>query len=124
MVINQSFPDFVLFLYVHMAMADGGIHVTEENVILEKMSKLYPPEKDKKQLLAESIARYKSIEPESILPSIRETFQHFSQVKFPVKYKVYTDMYDIINADGVVDEAETQALESLKKIINVSAGTN
>lgn len=124
MVLHQSFPDFVLFLYVHMAMADGGIHVTEENVILEKMNKLFPPEKDKNHLLKESIAHYKTIAPDSILPSIRETFQYFDQVKFPVKYKVYTDMYDIINADGVVDEAETKALDSLKKIINISAGTN
>jgi uncharacterized tellurite resistance protein B-like protein len=28
-------------------------------------------------------------------------------------------MYDIINADGTIDESETEALESLKKIIDL-----
>jgi uncharacterized tellurite resistance protein B-like protein len=104
-----------------MALADGGIHPTEENVILEKMSKLFPPDKDKKQILEESIAAYKSLDTNSVLVIIKDSFKHFDQVKFPIKYKVYTDMYDIINADGVVDESETKALASLKEIIDLTA---
>ncbi len=121
MVIHKTFQDFVLFLYVHMAMADGGIHATEENVILEKMNKLFPPDKNKPQMLADSIATYKSHDVESVLAIIKDTFKHFDQIKFPIKYKVYTDMYDIINADGVVDESETKALASLKEIIDLTA---
>lgn len=121
MVIHKSFPEFVLFLYVHMAMADGGMHSTEENVILEKMNKLFSPEQDKKLLLDESVAAYTSINPDSVINLIKDTFKHFDNVKFPVKYKVYTDMYDIINADGVVDESETKALAALKEIIDLTA---
>ena len=36
MVIHKTFSDFVLYLYVHMAFADGAMHPDEERVILEK----------------------------------------------------------------------------------------
>lgn len=51
----------------------------------------------------------------------KDTFSHFSQVKFAQKYKIYTDMYEIVNADGTIDESETKALEVLKKIIDLGS---
>jgi hypothetical protein len=54
---------------------------------------------------------------------IRDSFRHFSQVKFAQKYKVYTDIYDIINADGKVDISETAALEALRQIIEIGKET-
>ena len=54
---------------------------------------------------------------------IIDSFKHFNQVKFAQKYKVYTDMYDIVHADGKVDETETIALDALKKIIDIGAET-
>jgi len=40
--------------------------------------------------------------------------------KFNKKYKLFVDLYDIIIADGVVDEKENQSLEKLKDIIEAS----
>ncbi len=122
MVIHKSFADFVLFLYVHMAHADGEFHELELNLVREKMLKLFHPEKvDLDSKLNEVISQYRAFDKNKLKILYRDTFDHFTNVKFAQKYKVYTDMYDIINADGKVEESETRALNELKEIIDISA---
>jgi len=124
MVIHDSFADFVLFLYVHMAHADDDFHQTELGVIREKMSKLYPFDDKLEERLQFTINEYKSFDKTKLRALFKDTFMHFPNVKFAQKYKVYTDMYDIINADGKVDESETKAMNELKEIIDISAQAN
>lgn len=119
MVIHKSFADFVLFLYIHMAHADSDFHVTEQQVILKKMTRLFPEETGLEQKLEKANEEYELLSPERIPGVIRETFALYKDVKFAQKYKVYTDMYDIINADGKIDESETEALNELKEIIEM-----
>jgi uncharacterized tellurite resistance protein B-like protein len=121
MVIHKSFAEFVLFLYVHMAHADGEFHVDEKKVILQKIPKLFPQESNPSNLLEKAATEYNSISQNEIPVIIKQTFKHFKEVKFAMKYKVYTDMYDIINADGKVDESETRALNELKDIIDMGS---
>ncbi len=121
MVIHQSFADFVLFLYVHMAHADSDFHETEMNVIREKMAKLYPKENNVEAKLNEILKQYHDFDKNKLKILFRDTFDHFPNVKFAQKYKVYTDMYDIVNADGKIDESETKALNELKGIIDINA---
>jgi uncharacterized tellurite resistance protein B-like protein len=121
MILHENFADFVLFLYVHMAHSDSDYHSTEIEVIREKMSKIFPKEINHEQKLHDAVAQYKSLNPEIVNEVIKASFKHFDKVKFAQKYKVYTDMYDIINADGVIDESETKALEELKKIIDINS---
>ena len=121
MVLHKQFQDFVLFLYVHMAFCDGSMHENEEIVVLNKMTKLFPTEGDPKKKLLSAIAEYKSIEPASVNDVIRDSFKFFDQIKFAQKYKIYTDMYDIVNADGRVEESERVALDALKNIIDLDA---
>ena len=121
MVIHKSFADFVLFLYVHMAHADGEFHELEKGVVLEKMAKIFPKESNYEKKFDEAVSQYRSIDQSQVTIIIRDSFKHFDQVKFQQKYKVYTDMYDIINADGKVDESETKALNELKQIIDIGA---
>ena len=121
MVLHQSFADFVLFLYVHMAHADSDFHQTELGVIREKMSKLYPFESDLEERLEVAMNEYKAFDKSKLKILFRDTFNHFTNVKFAQKYKVYADMYDIINADGKIDESEAAALQELKEIIDISA---
>lgn len=121
MVIHSNFPDFVLFLYVHMAFADESMHGSEEDVILSKMGKLYPHEIDLKKKFEDAAVAYKKLDRETVMGIIKDTFQHFDQVKFAQKYKIYTDMYDIVNADGKIEESEKHALENLKAIIDLNA---
>lgn len=119
MILHTSFSDFVLFLYVHMAHADGDFHELEKNVIREKMSRLYPKEVNTEEKLDTALKQYTSFDKSQLRILLKDTFGHFTNVKFAQKYKIYTDMYDIINADGKVDESETKALNALKEIIDI-----
>jgi uncharacterized tellurite resistance protein B-like protein len=121
MVIHNTFADFVLFLYIHMAYADGFFHHTEKELILEKMTKLFPNETDHRTKLERAEKDYLHLGTDKVSIIIFDSFKHFNQVKFAQKYKVYTDMFDIVHADGKVDESETEALDALKKIIDMSA---
>jgi uncharacterized tellurite resistance protein B-like protein len=118
MVIHDNFQDFVLFLYIHVAVVDAALHGSEEEVILEKMGKLFPSDSNFKVRLEEAVAHYKTLSHETVGEIIRDTFLHFNQIGFDQKYKVYTDMYDVVNADGKVEAAEKAVLNSLKEIID------
>ena len=124
MVIHKSFADFVLFLYVHMAFADGEFHPDEVVVIKAKIKKIFPNAAEHEHKLAEAMAQYKVFDKTKLDELFKDSFAHFNHIKFSQKYKVYTDMYDIINADGTIDESETAALESLKKIIDLGVDMN
>ncbi len=121
MVIHNNFQDFVLFLYIHMALADNYLHPAEEEVILGKMAKLFPTETNPKQKFDAALLNYKTLLHNEVMDIIRGTFKQFDHVKFAQKYKVYTDMYDVINADGKVEESEKNALDLLKEIIDLNA---
>ena len=120
MVIHKNFADFVLFLYIYMAHADSDLHEAERDVIKEKMKKLYPEDTDFNKKFNEQLNLYDDFDKNQLKTLFKDTFGHFSSIKFPQKYKVFTDMYDIINADGKVDESETKALNALKEIIDIS----
>lgn len=125
MVIHESFSDFVLFLYIHMAHADNEPHEEEKKIILEKMHKLFQ-NADLEKKYSEACEQYLRLSPTDINSIIKHSFRHFKDVKLSSKYKVYTDMYDIIHADGRIDESETAALNELKEIIEMGSvrGTN
>lgn len=119
MVIHKTFSDFVLYLYVHMAFADGAMHPDEERVILEKMNKHFPIEGDHKKRFDEAVIAYQKMDPSKNHEVIKNSFKHFDHIKFAQRYKIYADMYDVIHADGKVDEAETKAINELKGIIDL-----
>ncbi len=124
MVLHSSFSDFVLFLYVHMAYADGELHNDELRVIREKMHKLYHDQGDTTGKLDETLAQYNNFDKANLKKLFHDTFAKFDNIKFTQKYKVYGDMYDIIYADGKVHESETRALDELKEIIDINAEVN
>jgi uncharacterized tellurite resistance protein B-like protein len=121
MVLHRQFQDFILFLYIHMAMSDGSFHSSEELVILNKMTKLFPSESDLKNKLEIAVMEYRSLDTAMAMNVIKASFQFFDKVTFAQKYKVYADMYDIVNADGKVEESEKHALDGLKEIIDMNA---
>ena len=104
-----------------MAHADSDFHTTELNTIRKKMEKLYPYEGDLDQKLELALKEYQAFDKSKLKILFKDTFNHFTKVKFSQKYKVYTDMYEIINADGKIEESEAKALQELKEIIDISA---
>lgn len=120
MVIHNNFSDFVLFLYVYVAFSDGEFHPMEREAILEKMKKLYPDSSDYEKRLNDAIRLYDDFDKNKFKKLFQDTFKQFPKVTFSQKYKVYTDMYDIVHADGKVHEAETRALSALKEVIDIA----
>ncbi len=120
MVIHENFADFVLFLYVYIAFSDGEFHPKEREVILEKMKKLYPDESDYEKRIDKTVQLYDDFNKNNFKSLFKDSFKHFSKVTFSQRYKVYTDMYDIVHADGKVHEAETIALNALKEVIDAT----
>jgi uncharacterized tellurite resistance protein B-like protein len=123
MVIHKSFADFVLFLYIHMAHADGDYHTSEEKVILNKMEKLFQEQEIARKLEA-ALREYGTLSQDMIPQIIRQTFKHFKDITLSQKYEVYNDLYEIIHADGKVDESETHTLNELKEVIEMGASWN
>lgn len=123
MVIHNTFSDFALFLYVHMAYADGELHDSEVEVIHNKIHKLYHGT-DPSGKFEEIHDQYNAFEKAKLKTLFHDTFAHFNQIRFTQKYKVYGDMYDIIYADGKVHESETKALDELREIIDINSELN
>ena len=122
--VYTSFKDFILFLYVYMALSDGHLDETEEEVILKKMARLFPKELDHKAKYQKFRKDYEQLQQEDIDYLIRNNFENFPNVTFTDKYRVYREMFDIINADGVIDESETEAMDKLKDIIDYEVKHN
>ena len=119
MKVHDNFSDFVLFLYIHMALSDGELHLNEELYILEKLTKLFPQEGNPKKKFDEAVTAYKKFELPSINEFVHHSFKQFNHIKFAQRYKIYTDMYEIMHIDGKIDQSETHALDTLKKIIDL-----
>ena len=120
MVIHNNFSDFVLFLYIYIAFSDGEFHELERAAILEKMKKLYPNDSDYEKKIDDAVRLYDDFDKKQFKALFTDTFKHFSKITFSQRYKVYTDMYEIVHADGKVLEAETTALNALKEVIDIT----
>ncbi len=119
MVMHKTFSDFILYLFVHMAYADGELHPSEEKAILEKMNRHFPIEGDHKLKFDQEVVTYQKMDSAKHHTIIKESFKHFDHIKFSQRYRIYADMYDIIQADGKIEASETKAINELKEIIDL-----
>jgi uncharacterized tellurite resistance protein B-like protein len=119
MVLHTTFPDFVLFLYVHISHVDSAYDPAELKLIKEKMARLFPGGTDMEKKLYTALREYNKFDKSQIADLIKDSFQHFSEVKSSQKSKVYTDIHDIIKADGKVDSSEARALDALRELIEL-----
>ena len=88
MVIHDTFAEFVLFLYIHMAYADGEYHPSEEDAIRGKLHRLFPNDPNPVLKLNNELEKYKKVKKEDLKKLIHDTFSHFDHIKFSQKYKV------------------------------------
>jgi hypothetical protein len=119
MLLHKTFSDFILFLYVHMSHADDSYDPNELAAIKTKMKSLFPEGTDIERKLYTALREYNSLDRSSLSGVIEESFRHFSgDAGATVSNDMYADLYEIMQADGKVDQAETTALETLKKVID------
>ncbi|HEY9005669.1 tellurite resistance TerB family protein [Ohtaekwangia sp.] len=120
MIIHSSFPDFVVFLYVHLSQADSSYDPAELAAIKGKMATLYPTGTDIERKLYTAIREYNSFDKAKLADLFQKTVQHFGQEQQLHQNRLFDAMHDIVRADGKVEQSETRALETLKQLIDVS----
>ncbi|HTE33398.1 MAG TPA: TerB family tellurite resistance protein [Chryseolinea sp.] len=118
MILHSTFPDFLLFLYVHMAQADNDYDPLELATIKTKMGKLYPENTDLERKLYGAIREYNSFDRSRLNEMIESSLKHFSN-EATSRPGIYEDLYEIVQADGKLVQAETSSLENLKKFIDL-----
>jgi uncharacterized tellurite resistance protein B-like protein len=120
MVIHSSFPDFVLFLYIHVAHIDNTYDPKEISTIKSKMSALFPTGTDLEKKLYQAIREYNNFDRSHLDELCRDTLSFFQKDSATQKSKLYEDVQDIINADGEVHQLETNVLRKLKNMVDQS----
>ena len=120
MVIHQQFPDFVLFLYIHIALTEGAMKQGHEAAILEKMKRLFPDSVELEEKLNTETRKYYDFDKRKLRAMFKDTFRSYSKVSFIQKYWVCSDLYDIacVGDNGTNDHMA--AIEAVKEIIDIS----
>jgi len=121
MVIHNSFPDFLLFLYVHMSEADHNYDPAEMALIKKKMQDLYPKGTDLEQKLYRTIRDYNNFDKTQLATLFKDTFEKFRGANPELRETLFRDIQEIAGADGALNPSESQALETLKRFIELSA---
>jgi uncharacterized tellurite resistance protein B-like protein len=117
MVIHTSFPDFILFLFVHIAHTDNSYDPREMSTIKAKMQRLFPDGTDLEKKLYQAIREYNSFDQSRLTELLRDTFAFFNEDTETCKTKLYADVKAIIKADGKVLPTEREAFYTIKRII-------
>jgi uncharacterized tellurite resistance protein B-like protein len=121
MVIHNSFPDFLLFLYVHMSEADSNYDPAEMALIKKKMHSLFPKGTDLEQKLYRTIRDYNNFDKAQLDELFKDTFDKFQGANPELRQNLFKDIQEIAGADGALNPSESKALETLKKIIELNS---
>jgi uncharacterized tellurite resistance protein B-like protein len=117
MVIHSTFPDFLLFLYVHMAHVDSTYDPKELSTIKTRMARLFPAGTDLEKKLYLAIREYNAFDRSKLDELCKDSFSHFDAHRDAETTAFIADAHTIISADGQVLESETQALQTLRKLM-------
>jgi len=117
MVLHSTFPDFVLFLYVHVARIDESFEPEEITTIKSKMSRLFPENTDLEKKLYQAIRSYNSFDRSKIEEVVKDSFAHFQKDRTISQSKLFADVREIVEADGKILPVEYNALQALMKIL-------
>ena len=120
MVIHPTFKDFILFLYVHISRADDSYDPSEMATIKKKIEGLFEENTDIERKLYLAIREYNSFDRSKLPTLFKESFKHFREDQRVLKNNFYSDLDEIMQADGQVVLAETNALQALKEIIELN----
>ncbi len=120
MVIHSSFPDFMLFLYVHVAHSDDTYDPTEFATIKEQMKKLFPDGTDLEKKLYQTIREYNAFDRSKLGALFQDSFAHFHPEDNGVRSRLHADVQAIVMADGKVTSSERDAMDAIMKLLEVA----
>jgi hypothetical protein len=117
----EKLEGFALFMFLHMGRVDGSLHPNERDTIVEKMNELFPSRKFDESILEEMEEQYLRLKFGVAESMLKEGLTRFSD-EDPVKKKqIYVALFDIINANGRVNEEEKQTLQVFKPWLGLPA---
>jgi uncharacterized tellurite resistance protein B-like protein len=122
MVLHSSFADFILFVFVHMSHADNSYDPLEIAAIKEKMKDIYDVDTDFERKLYLTIRQYNDFDKSKLNALLADSFQHFNP-DYAVSTDVFRDLQEIMQADGAVNRSEKNALESVRRLIDLHGRT-
>ena len=104
---------FAMLLLVHLASADGSLLPAEEDVILKEGKDLFNSY-DVAPLFESTREYWKRLGTVNAMAEIDDSLQLLGSLKEAQRNKLYSLLFDVINADGRVREEETTFLKKVK----------
>ena len=101
--------------------ADENYDPNEMATIKKKIGGLFEKDTDIEKKLYVAIREYNSFDRSKLSTLFSASFKHFDQDHSVLKNNFYSDLNEIIAADGKVELAESKALEALKEIIELNS---
>lgn len=115
----DTYPEYLLFLFIHTANADYSFKGAEVDVILNKME-VYFQEGETTEELHDLFVKmkdaYDKLGDYDIKTIIFNNYKKFSG-KGGNKDRIFIDLHEIISADGYIHEDETRVIEELKILL-------
>jgi hypothetical protein len=99
MVIHSSFPEFILFLYVHIARSGSYYDPREIGIIKERMKQLFPAGTDMERKLYKAIREYNSFDASRITELLRDSLAYFNNDEATRKTRLYSHIATMIKSD-------------------------
>lgn len=118
MVIHPTLPDFILFLYVHLAHVDDSYDPKELSVIKSKMKVLFPSGTDLEKKLYQSIRDYQKFDKAQLGELCADTISFYQNNNQQLPTRLLKDLQDIVNADGHIEKSEAEALAKLNGMLD------
>ena len=87
----------------------------------KKIRGLFEKDTDIEKKLYAAIREYNSFDRSKLSALFSASFKHFDQDDSVLKNNFYSDLNEIIAADGKIELAESKALEALKEIITLNS---
>jgi len=110
----EKLEGFTLFLFLHMGRVDGSLHPNERDTIIEKMNELFPSHPLEDADLLDMEQQYTKLKYGVAESLLKEGLSRFSGEDAIKRKEIYTALFDIINANGRVNEEEKQTLQIFK----------
>ena len=106
--------EYALFVLVYLASVDGSIHPTEHDVIHNKIKKLFPQVDLTEERVHQVGGQIKSKGKVLSEKWIEENLHVLASLSPEQKQNLFINLFDMINADGRVQEEETRILRMLR----------
>jgi len=112
----NTYEAFLLFLYLHIASADYKVQASEIDVILNKIQYMFSEDTDLVKMFISQKDQYDRMSNEVIDETIRRNLHTYCENQQKAD-RIFSDLFEIITADGLIHETETQAIEQIRRLM-------